>query len=38
MEKKVSLMANEVVPQTKPHYTPLSLLFAAGFDTDILVG
>ncbi|ESW16426.1 hypothetical protein PHAVU_007G155600 [Phaseolus vulgaris] len=30
-------MANEVVPQTKPHYTPLSLLFVAGFDTDFLV-
>jgi len=34
----VSLMANEVVPQTKPHYTPLSLLFATGFDTNFLVG
>jgi len=35
---KVSLTANEVVPQTKPHYTPLSLLFVAGFETDFLVG
>jgi len=35
---KVSLMANEVVPQTQPHYTPLSLLFVDDFDTNFLVG
>ena len=35
---KVSLMANEVVPQTKPHYTPLSLFFSLDFDTNYLVG
>ena len=34
----VSLMANEVVQQTRPHYTPFSLLFVAAFDTNILVG
>ncbi|XP_068480801.1 replication factor A protein 1-like [Phaseolus vulgaris] len=34
---KVSLMANEVVPQSTPQYTPLSLIFAPGFDTDYLV-
>ncbi|XP_068503932.1 replication protein A 70 kDa DNA-binding subunit B-like [Phaseolus vulgaris] len=33
---KVSLMANEVVPQSTPQYTPLSLIFAPGFDTDYL--
>ena len=31
-------MANEVVPQSTPQYTPLSLIFAPGFDTDYLVG
>ena len=35
---KVSLMANEVVPQTKPHYIALSLLFVPSFETDFLVG
>jgi len=35
---KLSLMANEIVPQTKPHYPALSLLFALGFDTGFLVG
>ena len=35
---KVTSVGNDLVSCPKPHYTPISVLKAPGFDTDYLVG